>query len=61
MSVDLKGNEVRVEQTGREVHLIFVTKAASEADGLREEIIEQLKSGGGFHLTLRRLGIEDIS
>lgn len=52
MSVDLTGSEVRIEQTGREVHLIFVAKTFPEANALRQEVIEQLRSAGGFHLTL---------
>lgn len=46
------GKEVRVEQSGKEIHLIFVASTQKEASDLREEIVTQLKSGRGFALTL---------
>ena len=39
------GKEVRVEQYGREVHLIFVASSPAKADALVENILGQLKAG----------------
>lgn len=45
------GNEVRIEQIGREVHLIFVAKTMAQSDDLCAELLRQLKAGG-LHLTM---------
>ena len=39
------GREARVEQYGREVHLIFVAGTAAQADSLAESIVSQLQAG----------------
>lgn len=39
------GNEVRVEQWGREVHLIFVGGTEAKAAALVDNIVSQLKAG----------------
>lgn len=39
------GNEVRVEQYGREVRLIFEAGTEAQADSLCESILAQLKAG----------------
>lgn len=39
------GKEVRVEQWGREVHLIFVASTEAKADDLVGNILDQLKAG----------------
>lgn len=39
------GREVRVEQYGREVRLIFVGATEAKADALLENILAQLKAG----------------
>jgi hypothetical protein len=39
------GNEARVEQYGREVHLIFVAGTSAQADSLAESIVSQLQAG----------------
>jgi hypothetical protein len=39
------GKEVRVEQHGREVRLIFVAANEAKADALVENILGQLKAG----------------
>lgn len=45
------GKEVRVEQVGREVRLIFVADNQYKADKLAENILSQLKAGA-LSLTL---------
>lgn len=45
------GKEVRIEQRGREVCLIFSCGSMSMADRLRADILNQLKSGA-LNLTL---------
>jgi hypothetical protein len=45
------GNEVRLEQTGREVKLIFVAKSEAQAESLADTILSQLKSGA-INLTM---------
>ena len=45
------GSEVRVEQAGREVRLIFVSGTEEKADGMVETLLSQLKAGG-LHITL---------
>ena len=45
------GNEVRIEQFGTEVHLIFVAKTQAQSDSMCDELLRQLKSGG-VNLTL---------
>ena len=39
------GKEVRVEQWGREVHLIFVGESEAKANDLVDNILGQLKAG----------------
>ena len=39
------GKEVRVEQWGREVHLIFVGESEAKANALVDNILGQLKAG----------------
>lgn len=39
------GKEVRVEQWGREVHLIFVGATEAKATAVVENILTQLKAG----------------
>jgi hypothetical protein len=45
------GSEVRIEQYGCEVRLIFVASNTAKADMLAENILSQLKSGA-LNLTL---------
>lgn len=45
------GREVRIEQYGREVHLIFVAANQRKADALIENLLRQLKSGA-LNLTM---------
>ena len=45
------GKEVRVEQRGREVHLVFVAGSRAQSDSLCDELLRQLK-GGAVNLTL---------
>lgn len=45
------GNSVRVEQHGREVHLIFVAKTGAQSTDMCDELLRQLKSGA-VNLTL---------
>lgn len=39
------GSEARVEQYGREVHVIFVAGTNAQADSLAESIVAQLQAG----------------
>jgi hypothetical protein len=45
------GKEVRIEQYGREVHLIFVAGSKAQSDSMCDELLRQLE-GGGVNLTL---------
>jgi hypothetical protein len=56
------GNEVRIEQYGREVHLIFVAKTREQSDSMCDELLRQLKAGA-LNLTLmgKPTGIEEAS
>lgn len=45
------GNEVRVEQFGKEVRLIFVALTQHQSDYMVEELLRQLKAGG-LHLDM---------
>jgi hypothetical protein len=45
------GKEVRIEQYGREVHLIFKASSEDKADKLVNDLLAQLKSGA-LNLTL---------
>ncbi len=45
------GREVRIEQVGKEVRLIFVASTNAKADALVETILTQLKAGA-INLTL---------
>ena len=45
------GSEVRIEQYGTEVHLIFVAKTVAQADNASHELLRQLKSGA-LNITL---------
>jgi hypothetical protein len=40
------GREVRIEQYGKEVHLIFKANTIDQADAMCEELLRQLKLGG---------------
>ena len=46
------GKEVRIEQYGREVHLIFKASTEDKADALVENLLAQLKNGA-VDLTVR--------
>jgi hypothetical protein len=45
------GKQVRIEQYGREVHLIFVASSDDKANSLVENILSQLKAGA-INITL---------
>jgi len=45
------GKEVRIEQFGNEVHLIFKAATSRQADSLVDELLRQLESGR-LNLTL---------
>lgn len=45
------GKEVRIEQYGREVHLIFRAGTDQQADSLVETLLTQLKNGA-LNLTM---------
>lgn len=45
------GREVRIEQFGREVHLIFVAGTERQADSLVDTLLDQLKAGA-LNLTM---------
>lgn len=45
------GKEVRIEQYGKEVHLIFVAGTEHQADGMVKTLLKQLKAGA-LNLTL---------
>lgn len=45
------GKEVRIEQSGREVRLIFACDTQAMSDSLCEDLLRQLKSGA-LNLTL---------
>jgi hypothetical protein len=45
------GKEVRIEQYGNEVHLIFVASTRAKSDALVENLLTQLKAGA-LNLTL---------
>jgi hypothetical protein len=45
------GNEVRIEQYDKEVHLIFVTKSQRQSDSIVENLMKQLEAGM-LHITL---------
>jgi hypothetical protein len=47
------GKEVRIEQYGREVHLIFVAGTQAQSDSMCDELLRQLKGGA---LTLTMMG-----
>lgn len=47
------GREVRIEQFGREVRLIFVAGTQAKSDALVNELLRQLKSGA---LTMTLMG-----
>ena len=47
------GQEVRIEQYGKEVHLIFVAANEAKADDLVKTLLKQLKAGA---LNLTMLG-----
>jgi hypothetical protein len=54
------GKQVRIEQYGREVHLIFVADSQDQSDNLCDELLRQIK-GGPVNLTLmgQPTGIEE--
>lgn len=39
------GNEVRIEQYGKDVHLVFVAKTRELANNLCDELLRQLQAG----------------
>lgn len=39
------GSEARVEQYGREVHIVFVAGTQAQSDSMCESILAQLKAG----------------
>jgi hypothetical protein len=39
------GNEVRIEQYGKDVHLVFVAKTRDLANDLCDELLRQLQEG----------------
>jgi hypothetical protein len=39
------GSEARVEQYGREVHVVFVAGTQAQSDSMCESILSQLKAG----------------
>jgi len=39
------GNEVRIEQYGKDVHLVFVAKTRNLANDLCDELLRQLQKG----------------
>ena len=45
------GREVRIEQHGREVRLIFVAQTQDKSDDLVSDLLQQLQSGS-LNLTL---------
>lgn len=45
------GHQVRVEQSGREVRLIFVCGTVDKAEGLADDLLRQL-TDGALNLTL---------
>jgi hypothetical protein len=45
------GKEVRIEQFGKEVHLIFVASTQRQSDSMCDELLRQLK-GGAVNLTM---------
>lgn len=45
------GKQVRIEQYGCEVHLIFVAGSQAQSDSLCDELLRQLKDGA-LNLTL---------
>lgn len=45
------GSEARVEQYGKEVHVVFVASTETQADDLTERILSQLKAGS-LNITL---------
>lgn len=45
------GRQVRIEQFGKEVHLIFVASTQTQSDDLCDELLRQLKSGA-LNMTL---------
>lgn len=45
------GRQVRIEQFGKEVHLIFVAGTQTQSDDLCDELLRQLKSGA-LNMTL---------
>ncbi len=45
------GKEVRIEQHGTEIHLVFKASTMAQADDFHDELLRQLKAGA-FHLTL---------
>jgi hypothetical protein len=45
------GTEIRIEQYGTEVHLIFVGRTLAQSDSMSREFLRQLKKGA-LNLTL---------
>ena len=45
------GHEVRIEQQGKEVRLVFVTMGVPQAESFARNLLKQIKDGA-IHLTL---------
>lgn len=45
------GKEIRVEQYGKEVHLVFVAATQIQSDSCVQELLKQLKTGA-LNITL---------
>lgn len=56
------GREARVEQYGREVHVVFVAGTQAQSDSLCETILAQLKAGA-LNITMmgRPTSVEETS
>lgn len=60
MNPTVNGDEVRVEQYGREVHVIFVAEDQRQADAMRIDILSRLRDKGGVKLTLKGWTVEEV-
>ena len=45
------GRQTRIEQYGKEVHLVFVADTQAQSDSMCEALLSQLK-GGALNITL---------
>lgn len=54
------GKELRIEQCGEEVHLIFVAKSQSQSDSMCDELFRLLKTGElNLTLTAKPAGVHE--